>query len=41
MVLSIFTLLRAIADHLGETARIRELLRPDAPFNCASVPDET
>ena len=36
---SLFAHLRAIADHLGETARIRGLLRPVAPFNCASIPD--
>ena len=36
---SLFAHLRAIADHLGETARIRGLLRPVAPSNCASIPD--
>ena len=37
---SLFGLLRAIVDHLGDTARIRGLLRLDAPFNCASIADE-
>ena len=36
---SIFVHLRAIADLLGESARIRELLRPDARFNCVSILD--
>ena len=36
---SLFAHLRAIADHLGETARIRGLLRPVAPSNCAPIPD--
>ena len=40
MVLASFFLhFRAIADHLGETARIRGLLRPVVPSNCASIPD--